>query len=165
MLVSLNQAACKLFGLEEKELLNKNFFELIINEKNQRIQNPFKLNEPLFLRDFSLINYKKDIKIPVEISLAKINDSSNPFVVGVLRDVSYQRENERLRDDFIATLTHLILTICKPHIRERTIFYRGHSPFISIICGSYVYVNSQQKAKICPKRSSAALAFFRTNLM
>lgn len=110
LLVSLNQAACKLFGLEEKELLNKNFFELIINEKNQRIQNPFKLNEPLFLRDFSLINYKNDVKIPVEISLAKINDSSNPFVVGVLRDVSYQRENERLRDDFIATLTHDLRT-------------------------------------------------------
>lgn len=110
LLVSLNQAACKLFGLEEKELLNKNFFELIINEKNQRIQNPFKLNEPLFLRDFSLINYKNDVKIPVEISLAKINDSSDPFVVGVLRDVSYQRENERLRDDFIATLTHDLRT-------------------------------------------------------
>ena len=56
LLTSLNQAACKLFGLEEKELLNKNFFELIINEKNQKIQNPFKANEPLFLRDFSLIS-------------------------------------------------------------------------------------------------------------
>lgn len=109
-LVSLNQAACKLFGLEEKNLLNKNFFELIINEKNQKIQSPAKQDEPLFLRDFSLINYEKDIKIPVEISLAKIENGSDSFVVGVLRDVSYQRENERLRDDFIATLTHDLRT-------------------------------------------------------
>ena len=110
LVASLNEAACGMFGLDEKELLNKNFFELIINEKNQKVPNPFKLNDPLFLRDFSLINYKKDTKIPVEISLARIKNDENPFVVAVLRDVSYQRESERLRDDFIATLTHDLRT-------------------------------------------------------
>ena len=110
LVTSLNEAACSMFGIDEKELLNKNFFELIINEKNQKVPNPFKLSEPLFLRDFSLINYKKDIKIPLEISLAKIKNDKDSFVVAVLRDVSYQRENERLRDDFIATLTHDLRT-------------------------------------------------------
>lgn len=107
---SLNQAACELFGTCEKELLNKNFFELIINEKNQRHENPFKSKKPVFLRDFSLVNYKNNTKIPIEISLAKIENDKDDFVVAVIRNVSYQKENERLRDDFIATLTHDLRT-------------------------------------------------------
>ncbi len=107
---SLNQAACELFGTCEKELLNKNFFELIINEKNQRHENPFKSKKPVFLRDFSLVNYKNNTKIPIEISLAKIENDKDGFVVAVIRNVSYQKENERLRDDFIATLTHDLRT-------------------------------------------------------
>ena len=107
---SLNQAACELFGTCEKELLNKNFFELIINEKNQRHENPFKSKKPVFLRDFSLVNYKNNTKIPIEISLAKIESDKDDFVVAVIRNVSYQKENERLRDDFIATLTHDLRT-------------------------------------------------------
>ena len=107
---SLNQAACELFGTGEKELLNKNFFELIINEKNQRHENPFKSKKPVFLRDFSLVNYKNNTKIPIEISLAKIENDKDDFVVAVIRNVSYQKENERLRDDFIATLTHDLRT-------------------------------------------------------
>ena len=107
---SLNQAACELFGTGEKDLLNKNFFELIINEKNQRHENPFKSKKPVFLRDFSLVNYKNNTKIPIEISLAKIENDKDDFVVAVIRNVSYQKENERLRDDFIATLTHDLRT-------------------------------------------------------
>lgn len=107
---SLNQAACELFGTCEKDLLNKNFFELIINEKNQRHENPFKSKNPVFLRNFCLINYKNNTKIPIEISLAKIENDKDGFVVAVIRNVSYQKENERLRDDFIATLTHDLRT-------------------------------------------------------
>ena len=107
---SLNQAACELFGTGEKDLLNKNFFELIINEKNQRHENPFKSKNPVFLRNFCLVNYKNNTKIPIEISLAKIESDKDDFVVAVIRNVSYQKENERLRDDFIATLTHDLRT-------------------------------------------------------
>ena len=107
---SLNQAACELFGTGEKDLLNKNFFELIINEKNQRYENPFKSKNPVFLRNFCLVNYKNNTKIPIEISLAKIESDKDDFVVAVIRNVSYQKENERLRDDFIATLTHDLRT-------------------------------------------------------
>lgn len=107
---SLNQAACELFGTGEKDLLNKNFFELIINEKNQRHENPFKTKNPVFLRNFCLVNYKNNTKIPIEISLAKIENDKDGFVVAVIRNVSYQKENERLRDDFIATLTHDLRT-------------------------------------------------------
>ncbi len=107
---SLNNAALELFGTEEKNLINKNFFELLINEKNKKFENPFKIKKPMFLRDFSLINYKNNTKVPIEVSLAKIENDKDTFVVAVVRNVSYQKENERLRDDFIATLTHDLRT-------------------------------------------------------
>ena len=110
MINSLNHAACELFGTSEKEIINKNFFELLINEKNQKFENPFKAKEPIFLRDFSLVNYKNNSKVPIEISLAKIENDKDSLIVAVIRNVSYQKENERLRDDFIATLTHDLRT-------------------------------------------------------
>lgn len=107
---SLNGAAVELFGQSEEEILNKNFFEMIINEKNQKFNSIFDNQKPVFLRDFSVINYKNDKKIPVEISIAAVKSKNSPFFVAVIRDVSYQKENERLRDDFIATLTHDLRT-------------------------------------------------------
>ncbi len=109
-IVSINSAVCGLFGLLSKDIVGKNFFELVINEKNQKNLNPFISSVPLFLRDFSLVNYKSDKKVPIEISLANIENSETELAVCVIRDVSYQKENERLRDDFIATLTHDLRT-------------------------------------------------------
>lgn len=109
-ITSLNNAASNLFGLDEKNLIGKNFFEIVINEKNQKFQNPFSVDSAIFLRDFSLVNYNTNDKTPIEISLAKVENEKNSFIVAVLRDVSYQKENERLRDDFIATLTHDLRT-------------------------------------------------------
>lgn len=83
----------------------KNFFEIIINEKNQII----KKNEET-LRDFSIIDYEKNTKIPVEINLANVEIDSKHYRIALLRDITYQKENERLRDDFIATLTHDLRT-------------------------------------------------------
>lgn len=105
-----NNASRNLFGLQDKELGGKNFFELLINEKNQKIHEELEQKRHIYLRDFSLINYQKEIKIPVEISIAPVFDNIHSFFVGVIRDVSYQKENERLRDDFIATLTHDLRT-------------------------------------------------------
>lgn len=42
----------------------------------------------------------------------------------------------------------MILTIYKPHIRERTKFYWGPSSSNSILCGGIIYVNSETIAKI-----------------
>ncbi len=109
-IISANKATQEIFGVSEKELINKNFFELIINEKNQKIEPLFNEKKVVYLRDFSLINYKNDEKIPVEISLGTVLNNKDSFVVAVIRNMSYQKENERLKDDFIATLTHDLRT-------------------------------------------------------
>ena len=62
------------------------------------------------LRDFSIIDYKENRKIPVEINLADVNIEDEDFKIALIRDITFQKENERLRDDFIATLTHDLRT-------------------------------------------------------
>lgn len=105
-IVQVNNQAKRLFCTNEKDdLSGKNFFELIINEKNQKIKNDEKT-----LRDFSVIDYGENKKIPVEINLAKVNLNEEEFTIALIRDITFQKENERLRDDFIATLTHDLRT-------------------------------------------------------
>ncbi len=97
--------AQKLFCTNKNdELKGKNFFELIINEKNKKFQKDEKT-----LRDYTIIDYRNNRKIPVEINLANVvlNDEEN--TIALIRDITFQKENERLRDDFIATLTHRCL--------------------------------------------------------
>lgn len=109
-ITELNNAAINLFGQNKKELLLKNLFELVVSESKQFCSTDLKSKTNIFLRNYYLINYKKDIKIPVEISIAPVSDEKNNFYVAVIRDCTYQKETERLRDDFIATLTHDLRT-------------------------------------------------------
>ena len=106
-IIELNSKAIELFAQDKKILIGQNLFDLMVNEKKQFSKS--ELNSK-FLRNYSLINYEKDIKIPVEISIAPVVDDKNHFYVAVIRDVTYQKETERLRDDFIATLTHDLRT-------------------------------------------------------
>jgi len=109
-IIDLNNKAVELFGQKKKDLISQNLFELIVNEKKQINKTELVSKNSVFLRNYYLINYEKDIKIPVEISIARINEDKNIFYVAVIRDVTYQKETERLRDDFIATLTHDLRT-------------------------------------------------------
>jgi len=109
-ITDLNTAAIDLFGQTKKELILKNLFELVVCESKQFNSCDLASSTNIFLRNYYLINYKKDIKIPVEISIAPVVDEKNNFYVAVIRDCTYQKETERLRDDFIATLTHDLRT-------------------------------------------------------
>lgn len=105
-----NNASETLFGLGQKMLVQKNITELITEKNGKNILNLLKSDEEIFLRDVFLYNEIKEKKIPVEISFAPIETENNDNFVGVIRDVSLQAEMNRLRDDFIATLTHDLKT-------------------------------------------------------
>ena len=105
VIVQANSKAKEFFCSEGSTLEGKNFYELIINEKNKKIKNDEKT-----LRDFSIIDYKENNKIPVEINLADVNIENEHYKIALVRDITFQKENERLRDDFIATLTHDLRT-------------------------------------------------------
>ncbi len=94
--------------LKTDALEGKNFFELLINEKG--LKTSLSLGQTLYLKDFSVVDYNKNITVPVELSLSKIKLNNEIKTVVLIRDVTSQKENERLKDDFIATLTHDLRT-------------------------------------------------------
>jgi len=65
--------------------------------------------------------------IPVEINFASLgeNEEKAEKFVGVIRDFSRQKETERLRDDFIATLTHDMRTPLLAAIQALNFFLEG----------------------------------------
>lgn len=104
----LNPASSKILKTNQDELLGKNFFEIVINEKNANTN--LNLGETLLLKDFSVIDYKTDTMVPIELTLNKIKIKDKIKTIALIRDVTLQKENERLKDDFIATLTHDLRT-------------------------------------------------------
>lgn len=86
-----------------------------------------KLDEQeLLLRDFYIKNPLSNVETPVEISFARINpDDEFKRFVGVIRDVTEQKKSDKLRDDFIATLTHDLRTPLLAAIQTLTFFLQG----------------------------------------
>ncbi len=105
-----------------------NFSNITHVENKQDFKNALKENSEVFLRNCYVLNSLRDKKIPVEISFARIEPEGEDPVkkfVGVVRDVRAQKEAERLRDDFIATLTHDLRTPLLAAIQTLKFFLDG----------------------------------------
>lgn len=79
----------------------------------------------ILIRDCYIRNSLSDKRIPVEINFASISTSEKERYVGVIRDVTLQKDAERLRDDFIATLTHDLRTPLLAEIQTLKFFLDG----------------------------------------
>lgn len=126
--ISVNPACEDLFGLSEQLLSCKRIEELFIPNKEIDYSKILSTSEDQLVRDIDLINFVNDNRLPIEISFAHIApDENNCFnhYVGVIRDVSAQKEMERLRDDFIATLTHDLRTPLLAAIQTLHFFLDG----------------------------------------
>lgn len=126
--VSVNPACEDLFGLSEQMLLNKKIEELFISDSEVDYSQILGTSEDQLIRDINLINFVNDNRLPVEISFAYIEPDDNSafgHYVGVIRDISVQKEMERLRDDFIATLTHDLRTPLLAAIQTLQFFLDG----------------------------------------
>lgn len=84
-------------------------------------------NSEFLLRDLYIRNVVNGESIPVEINFASLTreDDEVEKFVGVIRNFSQQKENERLRDDFIATLTHDLRTPLLAAIQTLKFFLDG----------------------------------------
>lgn len=133
LIQSINPACENLLGMCESIVLKKEINEIIISEKNQNIlellYNSKRDNSgEIFIRDCFVKNVVNDKNIPVEVSFAPIyneNGEAAEQFVGVVRNVSAQKEMERLRDDFIATLTHDLRTPLLATIQTLEFFVDG----------------------------------------
>jgi len=124
----VNPTCENMVGLSEENLLNMNFSNITHCENKKDFKEALKENKDVFLRDCYILNSLRDKKIPVEISFASITPDETEKVnkfVGVIRDVRIQKEMERLRDDFVATLTHDLRTPLLAAIQTLKFFLDG----------------------------------------
>lgn len=136
-ILQVNPACENMVGLSECSLCKKKIQEIAysnVKEFNSAKDNKsgeiFGLsdeNSEIRLRDYFVVNSLSGIHTPVEMSFAAISsdDDKNDKFVGVIRDVSVQKETEKLRDDFIATLTHDMRTPLLAAIQTLKFFLEG----------------------------------------
>ena len=123
----VNPACENLIGLVNEKIVNASVDDFLFSKKTF-ISKELHCAEDseLFLRDFFIKNPLSNNIIPIEISFARINpeDTFKRFV-GVIRDVTEQKKSDKLRDDFIATLTHDLRTPLLAAIQTLKFFLEG----------------------------------------
>lgn len=130
----VNPACENMTGLSEVALCHMKLQEIAYSD-NVDFNKSAKNKEGIFglgpdkseilIRDCYIRNSLSDKRIPVEINFASISTSEKERYVGVIRDVSLQKDTERLRDDFIATLTHDLRTPLTAAINALNILLDG----------------------------------------
>ncbi len=125
----LNPATENLSGLSESHLLASNLSDILFGGNLHEVFEKCIEDGEAVLRDCSIANTLTEKQIPVEVNFALISqeneDSASPKFVGVIRDVTVQKETDRLRDDFIATLTHDMRTPLTAEIQTLDFFLDG----------------------------------------
>jgi len=130
----VNPACENMTGLSELALCHMKLQEIAysdnvdFNKSGKNREGIFGLGaekSEVLIRDCYIRNSLSDKRIPVEINFASISTSEKERYVGVIRDVSLQKDTERLRDDFIATLTHDLRTPLLAAIQTLKFFLDG----------------------------------------
>ena len=123
----VNPACESMIGHISQKLINASIDDFLFSPKTFISKELHNLEESeLLLRNFCVKNPFTNSETPVEISFARINpeDCFKRFV-GVIRDVTEQKKADRLRDDFIATLTHDLRTPLLAAIQTLNFFLDG----------------------------------------
>ncbi|MCQ2743338.1 MAG: ATP-binding protein [bacterium] len=123
----VNPSCENLIGLVNNKIVNSAIDDFLFSKKTFISKELHRAeNNDLFLRDFYIKNPLSGNIVPVEVSFARINpDDDFKRFVGVIRDVTEQKKADRLRDDFIATLTHDLRTPLLAAIQTLTFFLNG----------------------------------------
>ena len=125
--IDVNPACESLFGMSS-EIIKTKDIETLFYFKENEFNKIFEDEEDKILRDTEALNAVNGNRIPVEISSAYIpsgDKKEEGKYVFVIRNVHAQKEMERLREDFIATLTHDLRTPSVAAIQTLEYFLNG----------------------------------------
>lgn len=102
-------------GAKQKFVDEKGFLPLLNSDKSE-----------ILIKDIFIVNNLSKERTPVEINFALCSlEGEERRYVGVIRDIHLQKEAEKLRDDFIATLTHDLRTPLLAAIQTLRFFLEG----------------------------------------
>ena len=123
----VNPACENIIGLINNKIIGETADNFFFSKKTSISKELHLFDESeLFLRDFCIKNPLCNNVVPVEMSFARINPEEDfKRFVGVIRDVTEQKKADKLRDDFIATLTHDLRTPLLAAIQTLTFFLEG----------------------------------------
>ena len=107
----VNQACENLLGLSSNNILKKNLTQIINSPKTDILENFKTENNDFFLRNCTMYNSMNEQETPVDVSFAcSSEDAPTRKFVGIIHNITERKEADKLRDDFIATLTHDLRT-------------------------------------------------------
>ncbi|MBP3820654.1 response regulator [bacterium] len=134
----VNPAVENMTGLSDSVLTRMNIQEIAYSDNTLMGKSPASSikgsilglscdNSEFLIRDLYIKNSLSGEYIPVEINFASLSESDDNIekYVGVIRNFTAQKETERLRDDFIATLTHDMRTPLLASIQTLKFFLEG----------------------------------------
>ena len=124
----INQEFEALTGLCKDIILKKNINDLICATKlslKKKITSCIDNEKNVIVRDYETKNKINEHIIPLEISIAPTIIDANPEYILVIRNITIQKQMEKLRDDFIATLTHDLRTPLLASIQTLTYLIDG----------------------------------------
>jgi PAS domain S-box-containing protein len=121
-----NQAFENLIGLSFENIRTKNLSEIIKLSRGDILKEFDTDNNDFFVRDCVIYNSLNNVEVPIDVSFACVSeDSVVKKYVGVVHDITEQKEADKLRDDFIATLTHDLRTPISAAIQTIKFFLDG----------------------------------------
>lgn len=121
-----NQAFENLVGLSLEHIKSKNINSFISTSKGL-VTDYINIEEDVFIKECSITNSLSEAVTPIDINFARFTseeDTEKKFV-GIIHDVTEQKESDKLRDDFIATLTHDLRTPLLAAIQTIKFFLDG----------------------------------------
>ena len=115
-IISFNPASTKIFGYEPDEIIGKNVSLLM--------PDPFQSNHDNYLKSYQESGIKnmigsrressgkrKDGSVfPIDIGVGEINVNGDRIFSGVIRDITEQKQMEKMKNEFVSTVSHELRT-------------------------------------------------------
>jgi signal transduction histidine kinase len=103
----INDACEKIFNVKEHKIINKHYLEGINNKEIfDFITSTFNLKDESRQKIFMINSDNEDYYYNVVVATVKDNDANITEIVVVFQNVTHLKELEKIRTDFIATISH-----------------------------------------------------------
>lgn len=110
VILRVNQAFVNLFGLVGKSVLGRKLIEVVRNSELDSIQEEFRREGKVLLRDIGFVEESGERILQVRGSAWKDSHGNEIGIVLVFNDVSRVRRLEEMRSDFVSNVSHELKT-------------------------------------------------------